>query len=618
MSGADTSKDKNKNTTHHFFTEDNVAFELTFAKLFMKLWPYLWRHKGKVLVSLLLVGLFVTVGRTLPFLFGYAIDEGIKNKSMEIIFTVAGAYFLLETVRAVLAFLQNKHIQQFGNQVLYEIRERLMTHVQHLPVTYFEKNPSGRTVTRVTNDVFALGELFSQGFAAIFINLVEMVSIFVSLAIISPSMTGITLLGLPLLLWICLSLSNRIRVQFGATKRKLAMINAFSAESLSGIKVLQLFDRTQESTSFFDNLSREYRNLQLSTVRLFATLWPVIEGFNVFTLAVALAVGAYFHQNYGLSVGQLGAYILLLQSFFKPLKNILERYNQLQNSLASADRVFHLLDEEEEGREGRDFHQKRLAGRIEFKNVSFRYAENAPYVLKNINLSIEPGTSVALVGRTGSGKTTTISLLQKFYEATEGEITIDGIAINQLAPQALRPRVGVVQQDGFVFSGTLYSNISLNDPRISREAALWAADQAQCQDILRKHGGLDGKIQERGSNLSAGERQLLAFARVLAFDPDILILDEATANIDSVSEKAIQKATDVVTRGRTSVIIAHRLSTILHCDLIVVLDKGQIVEMGRHEELLKARGRYYELYTLQFWGHSSTESSSSQTPHRQS
>ncbi|NJL25334.1 MAG: ABC transporter ATP-binding protein [Calothrix sp. SM1_5_4] len=228
-------------------------------------------------------------------------------------------------------------------------RRRPHLKIEHLPV-FDTANPSGRTVTRVTNDVYALGELFSQGFAAIFVSLIEMISVFVGLALISWSMTATYLLCLPPLLWICAVLSRKIRVQFGATKRKLAMINAFSAESFSGIKVLQLFGRTREATGFFNTLSREYRHLQLSTVRLFATLWPVIEGFNIFTLAVALLLGAYFHRHHGLSLGQLSAFILLLQSFFKPLKNILERYNQLQNSLASADRVFQLLDEVEENR----------------------------------------------------------------------------------------------------------------------------------------------------------------------------------------------------------------------------------------------------------------------------
>lgn len=589
--------------SHHFFTEDNVALELTFVRLFRKLWPALWRHKRRVIVSLLLVLAYVVVGRALPFLFGYAIDEGIKNKNEHIIFLVAMAYLGLETVRALLLFRQSSHIQKFGNLVLFEMRERLITHVQSLPLTYFEKNPSGRTVTRVTNDVFALGELFSQGFAAIFVNFIEMLSIFVSLALISWKMTGITVLILPPLVYICFLLSLKIRFQFGATKRKLSMINAFSAESLGGIKILQLFDRTVEARQFFDQLSSEYRGLQLSTIKIFATLWPVIEAFNLFTLAVALLLGAYFHQTGSLSLGSLTAYILLLQGFFKPLKTILERYNQLQNSLASADRVFQLLDETSESTLGGDFPPGRLNGKIEMRDVSFRYAPHSPWVLQNINLNIEPGMSVAIVGRTGSGKSSLIALLQKFYDVSTGEIRVDGVALGGVSPRALRPRIGVVQQDGFVFSGSLLANITLFDPKISRERALWAAENAKCLGILQKHGGLDGMIQERGSNLSAGERQLLAFARVLAFDPDILILDEATANIDSVSERQIQVATEVATRGRTSVIIAHRLSTILHCDLIVVLDQGRIVEMGRHQELLNRRGKYFELYSLQFWRH---------------
>jgi ATP-binding cassette subfamily B protein len=586
--------------SHHFFTEDNVSLELTFKKLFVKIWPYLWRHKRMVVVSLILVGLFVAVGRLLPFLFGYAIDEGIEKKHTEIIVYVAIAYFLLESLRAVLSFFQSNYIQKFGNLVLFEMREKLINHVQRLPVTFFEKNPSGRVVTRVTNDVYSLGELFSQGFAAIFVSTIEMASIFVSLALISPSMTGVTMVILPPLLWICYWLSRRIRFQFGATKRKLSMINAFSAESFSGIKVLQLFNRTGESQAFFNQLSREYRDLQLSTVKLFATLWPVLEAFNLFTLAVALFMGAYFHQRYGLSMGELTAFLLLLQGFFKPLRVILERYNQLQNSLASADRVFHLLDEVQENGEGRAFDEGPLQGRIELQDVNFRYSEKSPYVLKHVNLTVEPGMSVALIGRTGSGKSTTVALLQKLYDIEEGDIRLDGISLKEIAPRSLRPRVGVVQQDGFVFSGSIYSNIALFDPKISRERAAWAAEQAQCHEILRKHGGLDGHIQERGSNLSAGERQLLAFARVLAFNPDILILDEATANIDSVSERAIQKATEVVTRGRTSVIIAHRLSTILHSDLIVVMSQGEIVEQGRHAELMQRRGAYFELYKLQF------------------
>ncbi len=591
---------------HHFFTEDNVAFELTFRKLATRIWPFLWMHKKKVYISLSLILAFVVVGRVIPFLFGYVVDTGIRKGDLSVIGWLAIAYGAFEILRAGLAFVQSRYVQTLGHQVLYEIRDQLLRHVQRLPLTYFEKNPSGRTVTRVTNDVYALGELFSQGIANIFVNLIEMVSIFIALAFISVQMTALNLLVLPPLFWICFVISRRIRIQFGATKRKLSMMNAFTAESMSGIKLLQLFDKDGETREYFDHISLEYRDLQLSTIRLFATLWPVIEAFNLFTLAGALLLGSYFHLHFGLSLGQLSAYVILLQSFFKPLKGILERYNQLQNSLASADRVFDLLGEPEEDTKGEAMPNK-LRGEIRFEDVRFRYNEAAPLALNKISFHIQPGTSVALVGRTGSGKTSIISLLQKFYTHYTGQISIDGQDLRQVAIQKLRPRIGVVQQDGFLFSGSVLNNITLFDESISREAALRATEMAQCQDLLSRHGGIDGHVLERGANFSAGEKQLLAFARVLAFDPDILILDEATANIDSVSEAAIQAATEVITKDRTSIIIAHRLSTILKCDQIIVLDQGQIVEAGSHIELLKAGGAYSQLYHRQF--ESATQSS---------
>lgn len=584
---------------HHFFTEDNVAFELTFRKLAGRIWPYIWLHKRKVYNAMLVIFLYVCVGRAIPFIFGYVVDVGINQKHLQLIGWLALGYGLLECLRALLVFIQARQVQNLGHLVLYEIRDRLIRHVQRLPLSYFEKNPSGRTVTRVTNDVYALGELFSQGIASIFVSLIEMASIFISLAFISTLMTALNLLILPPLFWACYEISRRIRIQFGATKRKLSMMNAFTAESMSGVKLLQLFDREAETKGFFNTISKEYRDLQLSTIRLFATLWPVIEGFNIFTLAVALLLGSYFHIHYGLSLGQLSAYVILLQSFFKPLKSILERYNQLQNSLASADRVFDLLNEVEENRKGLAI-SERIRGEIEFENVKFRYAESAPLALNNANFKIEPGTSVALVGRTGSGKTSIISLLQKFYTHYTGRILIDGQDLRDLSVKDLRPRIGVVQQDGFLFSGSIANNISLFDPSISPGQIERATQLAQCESLLQRHGGIEGKVLERGSNFSAGERQLLAFARVLAFDPDILILDEATANIDSVSEAAIQKATETLIRGRTSLIIAHRLSTILNCQQILVLDRGQIIERGTHNDLLRAGGHYASLYKRQF------------------
>jgi ATP-binding cassette, subfamily B, multidrug efflux pump len=583
-----------------FQVEDNVAIELTFKKLFAKLWPFLSKHKPKIAVSVFLVFSFAAVGRALPFLFGRAVDLGIRQNHHDIVVHLAIAYLLVECVRAFLAFAQTNYIQHYGNQVLFEIREKLVSHVQRLPLTYFDKNPSGRIMTRVTVDVFALGELFSQGFAAIFIAIVEMATIFLSLAILSWKLTGMTLIVLPFLIWGCRTISMRIRFQFGAAKRKLSTINAYAAESVSGMKVLQLFHRQKVANETFDNLSAEYRYLQLKTISLFAMLWPLIETFNLFALSSSLLLTAYFFNDIGLSVGEVSTFILLLQGFFKPFKVILERYNQLQNSLASADRVFQILGEIEENQAGADASSEVAKGLIEFKDVTFRYSESAPLVLDNISIRIEPGTSVALVGRTGSGKSTIISLIQKMYCLKQGSILIDGQNIQEMAIHDLRSRIGVVQQDNFIFSGTILYNITLGDARISQERAAWAAERAQCMDLIQRHGGFCAMIQERGANLSVGERQLIAFARALAFDPEILIMDEATANIDSMNEEKIQNALRNVIKGRTSLIIAHRLSTVMDCDQILLLDKGHLVQSGSHAKLINEPGPYRDLCLSHF------------------
>lgn len=584
-----------------FLQEDKVKSEMTFREMLVKMWPYMRRHKGIIVSVLVLVVAYTLVGRLMPILFGYAIDEGIEKKNLNLVYWIAGGYFALDTIRSLLGFGKTTLSAKFGNRVLFEIRERVVDHVQRLPAVYFDKNPVGRTVTRVTNDVVSLGELFNQGFTVIFVNIIELVSIIVALCFISVRMTLAAVIVAPILVFLAMVISRRIRALFRESKKKLAAINAYSAESLNGIKVIQLYNREGHRRDNFQKLSQEYRTLQLGTVRLFAMLWPIFHFFNIFTVCTALLLGGIYYREMGLTIGQLSAFVLLIQSFFPPIRTILERYNQFQNSLASADRIFALLAEREENLDGQPLPEKRLTGKIEIKNLSFRYSENADWALKNVSLTVEPGESVALVGRTGSGKSTTIGLLQKLYLFEEGDILVDGISLHQIAPRSLRSRIGVVQQDNFIFRGTLRSNITMAREDISEERIMMAARMANCTRLIEGlPGGLDAKVEERGANLSVGEKQLLAFARVLAHDPDILVLDEATANIDSQNEELIQKATLVATRGRTSVIIAHRLSTILHCDKIVVLEKGQIIEQGRHHELLALGGKYYQLYQSQF------------------
>ncbi len=578
--------------------EEARSKELSFFTVFKKLWPFLWNHKLKVIVAFSLVLFYSGIGRLVPLIFGWTVDEVITKERIQILILLAAGYFVVEILRTGLSFLQSYEIQKLGNVTLFEIRQKLISHVQHLPLKYFDKNPSGRTVTRVTNDVLALGELFSQGVAGIMVSLIEMIAIYITMLLLSWKLTLIVSAFVPVLLVFCFYLSRKIRFQFGATKRKLSAINAFSAEHITGMKVIQLFGREDRVKNQFEKLSDEYKALQIKTIRYFALLWPSIEGFSIFTISMAIFFGAWLRSDLGLTVGTLTAFILLLQNFFRPLRIILEKYNHLQNSLSSADRVFQLLDEVPERSEGK-IPLKEAKGEIVFKDLSFSYSREGSPVLKNINLSIHPGESVALIGRTGSGKSTTISLLQRLYEYTDGHIYLDGIELRDIPLKELRRRIGVVQQDNFIFSGNFYTNIGLNDPSISKERMEWAAKEAQCLDMIQRQGGFEAEVFERGANLSHGERQLLAFSRVLAFDPDVLILDEATANIDSISESKIQTALSKVIRGRTSLIIAHRLSTILKCDKIVVISKGEILEVGNHAQLLKANGAYASFFHSQ-------------------
>lgn len=592
---------KNK-SRQSFFDEEVIQHHLGLVEFNRKIWPLLRPHRWTLSLLLLMVIAFVLTGRLLPLVFGYAIDEGIKKNLMPVVIQAALAYLLLELIRSGLQFAQSYGFQKMGNRVLFELREKTISHVQSLPLTYFDKNPAGRTVTRITNDVTAIGELFSFGFTAIFVNTLEMLGIGITLFIISPRLALATLAVSPILTLICIRLSREIRFIFKEAKRRLATINAFTAESLYGIKILQLFYKTKERQAEFNHYSEEYKDLNLKTVDLFALLWPIIEFFHVTTIGTALFLGGLYQTELHLSIGTFSAFLLLVQGFFQPLRTILERYAQFQNSLASADRIFSLLEETPEPLSGTGLtHLDGSLRKIELIQVSHRYGADNPWALKDLNLEIHAGESLALVGRTGSGKSTLISILQGLYLNTLGDILIDGQPLSSLAIREWRQRVGVVLQDNFIFKGTIASNIGLNNPQISSEKIMKAIQVSGYERILKlRQGGLDTLVEERGANLSAGERQLLAFARIIAFDPEILILDEATANIDSISESLIQEATRQILRQRTCVIIAHRLSTILDCDRIAVLDNGQLVELGSHHHLMEKKGKYFDLFTAQF------------------
>lgn len=580
-----------------FMNEDKVQANLGYSELFKRLWPFMRRHKLLFFAAILAVLIFAAVSRALPFVIGQTIDQGFLKKDMSFVVKMAWIYLSFEIAKLVFQFTYNFLFQKFGQRMLYYVREAMLSRVQSLPMDYFNRTPVGRTVTRLTHDVSNLSDLFTEGVISVFVELIILVAILISMLMISPVLTLLTLAFTPLFLWVSYRLSEQIRAILRDAKKKLSELNSFVAENLNGIRVIQLYNRVRWNRGRFKDYSNEYAALTLQSIKAYALMHPVSNLFTALTLTSALYFGGWVSQDSAFPLGALVAFILHVQDFIPPLREILEKYQQFQNSLTSAERVFQLLDQaqEQDVIEGA-VQSAALRGRIEARNLYFCYSPSGPLILKNLNFKIQSGESIALVGRTGSGKTTLITLLQKFYSAPRGTLFLDELPIEQISNHDLRTRVGVVQQDSFIFKGSILENITLADQKISFERARAAAESTGYLQLLQQTGrSLDFQVEERGANLSVGERQLIAFARILAFDPEILILDEATANIDSESEVMIQKATAAVTKDRTSIIIAHRLSTVQNCDRIFVLSEGALIEEGSHKDLIHLGGVYAQM-----------------------
>lgn len=576
--------------------EDIIKTKVNYLVMFKRLWPYTRKHPW-IFISVILIILVLTgISRFIPFVIGYAIDKGIIAKDISVFKMMALVYLALEIARTILHFSQTYMFQVLGNRVLYYLREDLIRHTQSLPLQYFNKTPTGRTVTRIANDVSSLGDLFTDGVINIFINIINIVAIVTAMALISIKLTLITLLFSPIFIGLAIYLSNRIRDILREQKKKLSNINSFLAENLNGIKIVQLYNRVPKNLKIFQTLSDDYRASNMQSVRAYAAMFPIMNCFTGVVITSALYFGGWLKISESLTIGAIVAFLMNAQDFMPPLRDILEKYQQFQNSLTSAERIFTLLDEPAEHEMTGAQDHPSVRGEIKIRNLNFRYEPELPLVLHNINLNIKAGESVAIVGRTGSGKSTFISLLQRFYDAPEKTILIDDRPLEEIKRRSIRSRIGVVQQDNFIFRGTIAENVHLGDPKIDEKTVEQALAQTGYLDLLQRSGrDLHSVVEERGANLSVGERQLIAFARILAFNPDILILDEATANIDSESELILQKATHEVIKSRTSIIIAHRLSTIRECHRIIVLSDGKIVEVGSHQALMNQNGHYYQL-----------------------
>ena len=569
-------------------------------RLLRYLGPYRGLAAGAVLLLLVQSGLAL-VG---PRLTERALDVAIPRGDLGLLGLLASLYLAAILFDLVVEYGGTLLTTFVGQRVMYDLRMEIFDHLQRLSVTYFDRNPVGRLMTRVTSDVETLNELFSSGVVTIFGDVFTLVAIMGMMLVIDVQLALVTFAVIPLV-WLTAALfRRRVRESFRDIRYRLARLNSFLQERLSGIRVVQLFGREAASAARFAELNREHLAAHLRSITVYAIFFPAVEVLTAVAMALLLWYGGLRALDGTLTVGVLAAFIQYTRRFFQPLQDLSEKFNLLQSAMASSERVFALLDEPVTVREpARPRPLPRpVLGEVRFERVWFRYGPDGQWVLKDISFTASPGRTLALVGHTGAGKTTIVNLLLRFYDPERGRITVDGVDIRELTTADLRSAIGFVQQDLFLFTGDILHNLTLDAP-ITAVAARLAAERVGADRFIeRLPAGYGHRLGERGRNLSVGERQLLSFARALALDPRILVLDEATSSVDAEAEAQIQRAIAELMAGRTSLVVAHRLSTILHADEILVLHHGEVRERGTHRELLAAGGLYERLYQLQLRG----------------
>lgn len=490
-------------------------------------------------------------------------------------------------------------LQKMGQQIVYKLREETFTHIHSLSLSFFNTTPVGKLVTRVSNDTEAVNELFSTILVKLFKNVVKIIGYAVVMLSINVKMAGISFLLLPLVAILTFVFRHLSRKAYQITRNKITELNTFLSEHISGMKLIQIFAREKEKYSEFEGKSMELYRANFREIMTFAIFRPSIYLVSVIAMILVIRTGSLSVLNGSLSLGTLFVFITYISSFFEPIQELSEQLGTLQSSIASAEKIFSVLDVKPEIVSPTDPAPVNILGEIEFRHVWFAYEEEN-YILKDVSFVIHPGEKAAFVGATGAGKSTILNLIGRYFDIQKGQILIDGIDIHEIDLDVLRGAIGQVQQDVFIFTGDIKSNISLNNEAISPDDVRRAAEIVNADPFIQKlPHGYDEPVTERGSTLSAGQRQLLSFARTLAYDPKILVLDEATANIDTETETLITQALARLMDGRTTIMVAHRLSTIQHVDKIIVMHHGEIKESGTHQELLAKDGLYKKLYELQ-------------------
>ena len=495
--------------------------------------------------------------------------------------------------------LQTWVLQKMGQDIIYRMREEVFTHIHTLSLSFFNTTPVGKLVTRVANDTEAVNEMFTTVLVKLFRNSIKIIGFAVVMLSINVKLTVYAFLMLPIVAVITFVFRYLSRQAYRITRNRITEINTFLSENISGMKLIQVFAREKEKYNDFERKSYAFFQAGFREVMIFAIFRPMIYMLSVVALVIIIGSGSAQVLGGAITMGTLYVFINYISSFFDPIQELAEQFGTLQSSLASAEKVFQILDEKPEITSPEHPAPVEIKGRIEFKNVWFAY-EKDEYILKDVSFVIEPGEKVAFVGATGAGKSSILNLIGRYFDIQKGEILIDGVDIRKIDTDRLRRAIGQVQQDVFLFTGDIKGNISLRDESITMEEIRAAAEYVNADSFIEKlPAGYDEPVTERGSTLSAGQRQLLAFARTLAYNPSILVLDEATANIDTETESLITQALEKLMAGRTTIMVAHRLSTIQHADKIMVMHQGKIVECGNHQELLQKNGMYRKLYDLQ-------------------
>ena len=592
---------------HGGLHEDDIAGKAYDRRLMGRFAAYLRPHLKTILVVLLLLPLIAGAKLAQPYIVKIAIDGHIVTGDLNGLPGLALLFLLLIFGESLLTYGEVYLLQQIGQQLMFKIREELFTHLQKLSLSFFDRTSAGGLVTRLTSDVEVLGEMFAAGIITIVGDLLLLAGIVGIMLWMNSGLSLVTFSLLPILFFVVFRFRRLMRDAFRQVRSRLGLLNSFLAESIGGMAIIQLFNRQESERRRFTLLNEAYRDANRPVITWDASLYALVETLSSVAVGLIIWYGGGEIVRGTLSFGALVAFIQYSEKFFGPIRDLSSKYSVMQGAMAALERIFTLLDSEDGSTSLTNRETDPLTNApfpvevVEFRDVWFAYREEE-YVLKGISLTLRRGEKLAIVGETGGGKTTMIRLLSRLYDIRRGSITINGVDIRELPLRLLRSRIAMVLQEPFLFTGTIASNITLGDDaaaaRMLEAARVVGADRF----INRLPKGFDEEVRERGNNFSAGERQLISFARAVAFDPEILVLDEATSSVDSASERLIQEGLAGLLAGRTSIVVAHRLSTIRDADRIVAIHRGEKREEGTHEELMAARGIYFRLHQLQFKG----------------